>query len=152
MEDPVTAHVARAVRVGNDVAIPTAARVLGSVVLIERGGKVKDTAKIGVRFHTIVMPDGTRLAIGTEAIYREGKSPGQESAAKVGAAAVGGAILGALLGGGKGAAIGGSIGAAGGTAAAMNGSRNPAELKAGTAVTIRLRQPVTVTIERDAPR
>jgi outer membrane lipoprotein SlyB len=88
----------------------------------------------------------------TEAIYREGKSPGQESAAKVGAAAVGGAILGAIIGGGKGAAIGGSVGAAGGSAAVMAGGRNPAVLTAGTALTVRLSQPVTIIVEREESR
>jgi type IV secretory pathway VirB10-like protein len=149
IEDPVEARVTRDVRVGDDVAIPSGTRVLGSVTQVERGGKMKTAARIGIRFHTLVMADGTRLMVSTEAIYREGQSPGQESAAKVGAGAVGGAILGAIIGGGKGAAIGGAVGAAGGTGAVMAGGRNPAVLNSGTAVTVRLRQPVTVTVERD---
>ena len=146
--DPVEARVARDVRVGNDVAIPAGTRVIGSVIAVERGGKMKTTAKIGVRFHTLVLADGTRLSISTDAVAREGKSPGKEAAAKMGGAAAGGAIIGAIVGGGKGAAIGGAIGAAGGTAATMAGGRNPAVLASGTAVTVRLRQAVTVTIER----
>jgi len=149
VEDPVEARVTRDVRVGSEVAIPTGARVLGSVVQVERGGKMKTAARIGVRFHTLVLPDATRLPMQTEAIYREGKSPGQESAAKVGAATVGGAILGAIIGGGKGAAIGGAVGAAGGTGAVMAGGRNPAVLSSGTSLTIRLSQAVTVVVERD---
>jgi hypothetical protein len=149
VEDPVEARVTRDVRVGSEIAIPTGSRVLGSVIQVERGGKMKNAARIGVRFHTLVLPDSTRLPIQTEAVYREGKSPGQESAAKVGAAAVGGAILGAIIGGGKGAAIGGAVGAAGGSGAVMAGGRNPAILTAGTALTIRLNEPVTVVIERD---
>jgi type IV secretory pathway VirB10-like protein len=152
VEDPVEARVTRDVRVGSEVAIPTGSRVLGSVILVERGGKMKNAARIGVRFHTLVLPDSTRLPMQTEAIYREGKSPGQESAAKVGAAAVGGAILGAIIGGGKGAAIGGSVGAAGGSAAVMAGGRNPAVLTAGTALTVRLSQPVTIIVEREEIR
>jgi hypothetical protein len=149
VEDPVEARVTRDVRVGSAIAIPTGSRVLGSVISVERGGKMKTAARIGVRFHTLVLPDSTRLPLLTEAVYREGKSPGQESAAKVGAAAVGGAILGAIIGGGKGAAIGGAVGAAGGTGAVMAGDRNPAVLSAGTALTIRLSQPVTVVVERE---
>ena len=148
VEDAVNAKVTRDVKVGPDVAVPAGTKVLGSVMLVERGGKMKDKARVSVRFHTLVMADGTRLAINTDAIIREGKSPGQESAAKVSAAAVGGAILGAIIGGGKGAAIGGSVGAAGGSAAVMAGGRNPAVLNAGTSVTVRLQQPVSVTIER----
>ena len=148
VEDPVEARVARDVHVGTDVAIPAGTRVIGSVIAVERGGKMKTTAKIGVRFHTLVLADGTRLSISTDAVSRAGKSPGKEAAAKMGGAAAGGAIIGAIVGGGKGAAIGGAIGAAGGTAATMAGGRNPAVLASGTAVTVRLRQPVTVTIER----
>ena len=149
IEDPVEARVTRDVRVGSEIAIPAGSRVLGSVVQAERGGKMKTAARIGVRFHTLVLPDFTRLPLQTEAVYREGKSPGQESAAKVGAAAVGGAILGAIIGGGKGAAIGGAVGAAGGTGAMMAGGRNPAILSAGTALTIRLNQAETVVVERE---
>jgi hypothetical protein len=149
IEDPVEARVTRDVRVGSRIAIPAGARVLGSVMQVERGGKMKNAARIGVRFHTLVLADNTRIPMQTEAIYREGKSPGNESAVKVGGAAVGGAILGAIIGGGKGAAIGGAVGAAGGTGAVMAGSRNPAVLTAGTALTIRLNQAVTVVVERE---
>jgi hypothetical protein len=148
VEDPVEAHVTRDVRVGSVVAIPAGSRVLGVVSQLERGGKMKTRARLSVRFHTLVLADGTRTTIQTDYVYREGDAPGQEAASKMGAAAAGGAILGALLGGGKGAAIGGSIGAAGGAAAVMSGDRNPAVLKAGTAVTVRLLQPVPVLVAR----
>jgi len=149
IEDPVEARVTRDVRVGSAIAIPAGARVLGSVMQVERGGKMKNAARIGVRFHTLVLADNTRIPMQTEAIYREGKSPGNESAVKVGGAAVGGAILGAIIGGGKGAAIGGSVGAAGGTAAVMAGGRNPAVLASGTSLTVHLSQPVTIIVERE---
>ena len=97
----------------------------------------------------MVLADGTRLNIRTDAITREGQSPSGESTAKIGGAAAGGAILGAILGGGKGAAIGGAIGAAGGTAATMAGGRNPAVLPAGTTVSVRIQQPVSVTVEKE---
>jgi hypothetical protein len=148
VEDRVDARVTRDVRAGGLVAIPAGSKVQGSVTLVERGGKVKERARLGVRFHTLVLADGTRLPIQTETILREGESPAGESAAKIGGAAVGGAIIGAILGGGKGAAIGGSVGAAGGTTAVMAGSRNPATLSAGSTVTARLSAPATVTVEK----
>ena len=149
VEDRVEARVTRDVRVGDRVAIPAGSVVQGSVMEVERGGKVKEKARLGIRFHTVVLADGSRLSIRTDSVVREGTSPTGESAAKIGGAAVGGAILGAILGGGKGAAIGGSIGAAGGTAATMAGGRNPAVLPAGTTVSVRVQQPVTVTVEKD---
>ena len=115
---------------------------------VDRGGKFKERARLGIRFHTLVLADGTRLPISTETIYRDGEAPGNGSAAKVGGAAVGGAILGAILGGAKGAAIGGTAGAGAGTAAVMAGDRTAATLPAGTSMTVRILAPVTVTTEK----
>jgi hypothetical protein len=148
VEDRVEARVTRDVRVGDRVAIPAGSQALGSVVQVERGGKVKDRAHFAIRFNTILLPDGSRLALTAEAVHREGPSPANKSAARIGGATVGGAILGAILGGGKGAAIGGAIGAGGGTAATMASEREPATLPAGSIVNIRLMSPVTVTLER----
>ncbi|MEO6236614.1 MAG: hypothetical protein ABIQ52_06410 [Vicinamibacterales bacterium] len=148
VEDRVEARVTRDVRVGDRVAIPAGSVVQGSVMEVERGGKVRERARLGIRFHTVVLADGSRLNIRTDSVVREGTSPTNESAAKIGGAAIGGAILGAILGGGKGAVIGGSVGAAGGTAATMAGGRNPAVLPAGTTVSVRVQQPVSVTVEK----
>ena len=149
VEDRVEARVTRDVKVGDRVAIPSGAHAIGSVMQVERGGKFKEQAVIAVRFHTLVLADGTRLPISTDTIYRRGDAPGNASAAKVGGAAVGGAILGAILGGAKGAAIGATAGAGGGTAAVMAGDRNAATLPAGTPMTVRLVQPVTVTVDKE---
>ena len=145
VEDTVEARVTRHVLVADQVAVPAGTRMLGSVVLVEKGGKLRDAARLGVRFHTLVLDDGLQVPVVTETIYREGRSRGSDSIAKIGGAAVGGAILGAIFGGGRGAAIGGSIGAAGGTAAALNnGEAEPAGLPPGTRLTVRLSRPVAV--------
>ena len=149
VEDRVEARVMRDVLSDGRVAIPAGTRVLGDVVLVDRGGKIKDKARLGVRFHTLVLANGSQVPFRTDAIYREGTSPGTESARKIGGAAVGGAILGAIIGGAKGAAIGGATGAAGGSAVVMAGDRNAATLPAGTTVTVRLNGPVSVDIERE---
>ena len=149
VEDRVEARVTRDVRAEGRVAIPAGSRVVGAVSMVERGGKMKDQARLGVRFHTVILADGTELPLQTETVYRVGEAPGNASAAKVGGGAIGGAILGAILGGGKGAAIGGAIGAAGGTAAVMASERRPATLSAGSPITVKVLSPVTVTVERE---
>lgn len=149
LEDKVDARVTRDVRVNDRIAIPAGSTVRGSVTEVDRGGRMKGKARLAIRFHTIVLADGTQVALKTDPVVREGQSPGGESAAKVGGAAVGGAILGAILGGGKGAAIGGAVGAGAGTAAAMSNERNPATLSAGTTVTVRMQAPVTVTVQKE---
>jgi hypothetical protein len=149
VEDEVIARVTRDVRVGDRVAIPAGSKAKGEVTLVEKGGRLKDRARLGIRFTSIVLADGTTVPITTETIYREGESPTNGSAAKIGGAAIGGAILGGILGGGKGAAIGGAIGAGGGSAAVMAGGPNAATLTSGSPVTIRLEEPATVTVEKE---
>ena len=148
VEDEVVARVTRDVKVGDHVAIPAGSKARGEVTLVERGGKVRERARLGVRFTSIVLADGTRVPVATETIYREGDAPGRESATKIGGGAIGGAILGGILGGAKGAAIGGSIGAGAGSAAVLAGGRNAATLSPGSPVTIRLQQPATVVVEK----
>jgi hypothetical protein len=149
VEDRIEARVTRDVMAGGQRAIPAGSRMIGSVVVVDRGGKIKDPARLGVRFHTLVLADGTEMPLRTEAIYRDGESPGNESSRKIGGAAVGGAILGAIIGGGKGAMIGGATGAGAGTAAVMAGGRNAATLPAGTIVTARVAGPVTIQVEKE---
>ena len=149
VEDAVDARVTRDVRVAGRVAIPAGSLVHGTVTEVERGGKVRERARLAIRFHTVVLANGDRLNLRTDAITREGASAGRESAAKIGGAAVGGAILGAILGGGKGAAIGGAMGAGGGTAAVMAGERNAVTVPAGSTVSVRIQQPVAVTVEKE---
>ena len=149
VEDRVDARVTRDVRVGDHIAIPSGARLIGAVTQVERGGKFKEQAKLGIRFHTIVLGDGTRLAISTETITRLGEAPGNKAAQKVGGAAVGGAILGAILGGAKGAAIGATAGAGGGAAVVQAGDQSAVVLQPGTPLTARILSPVTVTVEKE---
>jgi type IV secretory pathway VirB10-like protein len=148
VEDRVDARVTRDVLAAGRVAIPAGSRVLGAVTVVDKGGKVKGASRLGIRFHTLILADGSEVPLLTDAIYREGESPSANSAKKIGVAAVGGAILGGILGGGKGAVIGGTTGAAGGTAAVMSGDRNAVTVAPGTIVTAKLSSPATITVER----
>ena len=148
LEDRVEARVTRDVFADGRLALPAGSRVIGAVSLVERGGKVKERARLGIRFHTVVLANGRQAALRTEQIYREGESPAGSSSKKIGGAAVGGAVLGAILGGGKGALAGATAGAAGGTAMVMAGDRQPAVLSSGSIVTVKLSQPASFDVER----
>ena len=139
--------VTRDVRVGGRVAIPVGSRVRGEVSLVERGGKVRERARLGLRFTSVTLPDGTRVPIDTDTIFRDGDAPGRESAAKIGGGALGGAIIGGIFGGKRGAVIGATTGAGAGTATVLASGRNPAVFTSGTPVTVRVVQPVTITVE-----
>ena len=59
----VSKRASRATCVPNGrVAIPAGSRVLGSVSVVERGGKMRERARLGVRFHTVILADGTEVA------------------------------------------------------------------------------------------
>ena len=148
LEDKVEARVSRDVMAAGRVAIPAGSRVIGSVIEIDKGGKVKTPAHIGIRFHTLVLADGSQVALRTEPIVRTAESPVNSSSKKIGGAAVAGAILGGIMGGGKGAATGAAIGAGGGTAAVMSGDRAAVNIPAGTFVNATLASPATITVER----
>jgi hypothetical protein len=148
VEDRVEARVSRDVMAAGRVAIPAGARVIGSVIEVDKGGKVKAPAHIGIRFHTVVLADGSEVTLRTEPIFRDADSPAASSAKKIGGAAIAGAILGGIMGGGKGAATGGAIGAAGGTAAVMSGDRTVVNMAAGQLLTVKLSAPATITVER----
>ena len=149
VEDAVVARVTRDCVVDGRVVIPAGAQARGEVTLVERGGRLRDRARLGVRFTLVVLADGTRVPLDTDTIYRDGDAPGGESAARIGGGALGGAILGGIFGGTRGAAIGGSVGAGAGTAAALADGRNPATLARGAPVTVRLTAPTIVILEKE---
>ena len=72
------ARVTRDVRSATASPFPPARRRIGEVTLVERGARVRERARLGVRFTSIVLADGTRVPIDTEPIYREGDSPRNE--------------------------------------------------------------------------
>ena len=148
VEDRVSARVSRDVTVDDRLAIPAGSRLEGNVTLVERGGKFRERARLGIRFTSLVLADGTRIKLDTDTIYRDGDSPTGEATSKIGASTAVGAIIGAVIGGKKGAVIGSTTGAAGGTAAVMAGGRNAATIAAGTPLTVKLTSPVTVMVER----
>jgi len=149
IEDRVEASVTRDVIADGRVAIPAGTVLLGSVNEVARGGKFKERARLGVRFHTLVLADGTRAAVRLDPVLREGSAPARQTAAKIGGAAVGGAIIGGIMGGKKGAILGGAAGAGAGAAVVAAGSRSIAALSSGSPLSVRLTSPVTIMIERN---
>jgi hypothetical protein len=148
LEDSVIAIVTRDVTVDGTTAIPAGARLEGFVSVVDRGGRFRERARLGIRFTTLVLDDKTRLRVDTEALYRDGEAPAGEATAKIGASAVVGSILGAVIGGKKGAAIGGVAGAAGGSAAVAAGGPNAATFSAAAPMTVRFAKDLTILVER----
>jgi len=149
VEDRVSARVTRDVQVDGRTVIPAGAMLDGTVTQVQRGGKFKERARLGIRFTSVTLANNARFPIQTETIFRMGEAPTSEATSKIGASAVVGAILGAVIGGKKGAVIGSTAGAAGGTAAVMASGGNEVVIAAGAPLTVRLTAPATILLERD---
>jgi hypothetical protein len=125
------------------VVIPKGARATGIVREAKPAGRFKGGAVLSVAL-TSIRVNGRDYEIKTSAPSMASKGKGKRSAVMVGGGAGGGALIGGLAGGGKGALIGGLIGAGAGTAGAgLTGNRD-ITLRAETALTFKLLQPLEV--------
>ena len=147
VEQPVTAHLSRAVSVDGQQVLAEGSTVSGVVTDATRSAKVKGRAHVAVRFDTVVpRGDNERYRIQSPAIGRTAPATKGEDAVKIGAPAAGGAIIGGIIGGGDGAAIGAAAGGGAGTAVVLSTRGEEIHLPAGTALRVRLTEPLTVRI------
>ncbi len=147
VEQPVSAHVARSIAVHGQTVVAAGSPVSGVVTDARRSGKVKGLAHVAVRFDSLT-PRGSdqRYRIHTTAIGRTAPATKKKDALKIGAPAVGGAIIGGIVGGKKGAAIGTAAGGGAGTAVVMSTRGKEVRLARGSALTVRLAEPVTIRV------
>ena len=147
VEDRVNARLSRDLLVNGKVAVPAGARPEGVVTDVTRGGKFKERPRVGVTFQQLILADGTKIALTTDTVFRDGDAPANVNA-KVGGSGVVGAILGDLIGVADGAVLGGAAAAATGAAAVAAGDRAEVVLLSGSSLTVRLKAPITVLVER----
>jgi hypothetical protein len=146
VEDAVEARIIKDVKGGNYLAIPAGTKMMGSVSVAEKGNAIKNAARLGVIFHTIVMRNGDEVPVAIDELMQVGPSPAGDSKAKIGGGAAAGAALGWLKGGLSGAIRGGAIGGGAGTGLKVVEGRKPAELPAGAQARVELRAPIFVMI------
>ena len=143
VEDPVSARVTRDVVVNGRTAIPAGSTLAGRVTHAQQSGKVKGVAALTVRFYTLSIA-GRAYDVSAEPVRRQAESTKGKDAQKIGIGAGAGAVVGGLLGGRKGAAIGAAAGGAGGTGVVLATRGAEVRLDAGTPLTVRLTDAVTV--------
>jgi hypothetical protein len=143
IEQPVSGTLRRAIVVNGRTIVPAGAGVSGYVSQLQRPGRVKGRALIGVRFTRIHIGD-TRYTIQTPSISRRAPATKKADATKIGIGAGAGALVGALTGGKKGAAIGSGVGAAGGSAVVLSTRGKHVALGRGAVLSTRLSAPLTI--------
>src|SRR5687768_8532212 len=149
IEDPVRGTLRSPVIIRGVTALPSGTAISGYVTDAARSGRVKGRARIAVRFNRINPPGpDDSMTIRTATVAREAQGTKKRDAATIGGGAVGGAIIGGIVGGGDGAAKGAAIGGAGGTGVVMATRGKEVRLPAGTPLTVRLSQALTVRVPR----
>jgi hypothetical protein len=148
VEEPVAAHLSRSITVGGMTVLPEGSRVSGVVTDATRAAKVKGLAHVAMQFNSVTRRgDDQRYNIRTAAVGRTAAATKKEDAVKIGAPAAGGAIIGAIFGGKKGAAIGTAVGGGAGTGVVLSTRGKEVHLPKGSALTLRLVEPVTIRIK-----
>lgn len=141
-EDQVRGTLAEAIVVGGTTVVPAGSEVIGAVIEAHDSGRVKGRASVAVRFDRLTVR-GESHRIQTARIAREAASSTKSDVKKGAIGAGAGAIVGGIAGGGSGAAIGAGVG---GAATVLATKGNEVQLAAGTALSTRLMEPVTVQV------
>ena len=141
--DSFMATVATPITVNGEVVVPEGSQAQGTVVEAVAKGKIKGAASLRLELTSLVI-HGNNYPIQSSMAGFSEKGKGKRTAVTTGGGAALGALIGGLAGGGKGAGIGALAGAgAGFTGGALTGNKQ-IELPAETALTFKLKQPVTL--------
>jgi hypothetical protein len=142
--DAFEARTTSDLMVNGHIAVPAGSRVTGSVTDVISGSqKIGGTPTLGLRFDSLVLEDGQKVAI-TGDLVEQGKSDTGRDTAKI----VGGTALGAIIGhqvksGSGGKIVGGILGGAIGAAVAKN-TGTEVVLPADSTLTIALGAPIEI--------
>ncbi len=126
---------------------PAGSRVKGHVSQAASAGKVSGRGELTLELDRIAPTGGSEMTIEADPVQRKARSTVKKDVGKVAGAAGVGAIVGGLIGGGKGAAIGGAVGGSAGTGVVLATKGEEVVLPEGALLEVRLRAPLTVTIE-----
>lgn len=129
--------------VGDQVAVPEGASVVGRIVQVQDSGHFTGRAQLALELTSLSI-NGRRYALRTNQFTKQGNSQGSRTAKTVGAGAGLGALIGAIAGGGKGAAIGAAVGAAGGGGVQAARGTQPVHLGPEALLRFQLAGPLSV--------
>lgn len=135
--------VARDVYVGNVLAIPRGADIMGEVVAVKKSGELKGSSGLSLAVTSLEL-GGRTYPLATTAWSAKGPGKGLYTAGNTAGGAALGAVIGAIAGGGAGAAVGAVAGGTLGLGASAATSGPHGVIPPETLLTFRLTQPATV--------
>jgi hypothetical protein len=124
---------------------PTGSTIRGKVTNGVSSGRLSRPAELSLVLTSITPKGGSPVSVRTHVISFKGQSHKGHDAKIIGGVAGFGALVGGIAGHGGGAALGALAGGGAGTAAAAATGKHEIHLAAETALTFRLRQPVSFT-------
>jgi osmotically-inducible protein OsmY len=149
--DVFHANLSEPIMVGDEVAVPAGAGLMGTVLQAQTAGHYRGQPALVVQL-TGIAYNGKNYQLRSDSLLKQGVSRSTRTVEVVGAGAGAGAIIGAIVGGGKGAAIGAAIGAgaSGGIQAASKAAQ--VQLPVGARLRFQLETPLTVIPESSLTR
>jgi len=144
VEDPVSATLTSPIVIDGARVLPAGSVLRGDVVSVQRSGKVKGRASLGLRFNTLTAR-GHEYPI-VARVSRVAPATKADDAKKIGIPAAAGAAIGAIVGGGKGALVGTAVGGGAGTAVVLSTPGKPVTLARGRVLTVSLARSVDVRV------
>ena len=148
VEDPVSATLSSPVVIDGTQVLPVGSMLRGDVVSVQRSGKVKGRASLGLRFNTLTARGHAYPVVAR--VSRVAPATKAADAKKIGIPAAAGAAIGALVGGGKGAVVGTAVGGGAGTAVVLSTPGKPVTLERGRTLTVSLTRSVDVRVPLSA--
>jgi hypothetical protein len=148
--DTFTATVVNAIMASNGATVvPAGSKVMGKVTGVDQSERVGDAAVIKVDFERITVNGSQHpfnATVTATNLQTRGGDTRDETLKKAGIGAAAGAVLGAIISGGdlQKILVGGALGAAAGTAISLGMGDQEAVLPAGTKMTLRTSQTVTL--------
>ena len=138
----LTGTLAQAIIVEGTTVVPAGSEVTGAVLEANDSGRVKGRASVAVGFNRLTVR-GESHRIQTASIAREAASSTKSDVKKGALGAGAGAIIGGIAGGDQEPRYGAGVG---GAATVLATKGNEVQLAAGTALSTRLLEPITVQV------
>jgi hypothetical protein len=143
--DPFAATLVEPIADGDWIIAPKGATVSGVVVSSDAGGRVKGVATLTIGLKKLTLANKETVALATSTYQMDANTTKKMDATKIAVGAGVGAVVGGITGGKKGAGVGAATGAGAGAAVVLATRGDPAVIPAGSIVTFKLTEPITVT-------
>lgn len=131
--------------INGQTALRRGASVTGVVTDAKDAARFRGRSELSLELQRVKAANKT-LPVSTDALVRQGKARGKDTALKAGGGALFGTLLGALAGGGRGALMGAAAGGAAGTGANAITRGQQVQIPSESILHFKLSQPLTVTI------